>query len=187
MSKYHNDSAHASDPGRIRLAAGRLEAYWEYDTTLMGFSGNFPEFTGMVDEHLQVGDSRAAVLLSVDPVLVAAYTDEIDCVVVLKFPAKIATDFGLQVGTRLLTVNTYNFGNQVVRDLSPGEGNLGNYCNFYPLIAEFLSDNSARIESRKSEIDEAVWARCAEMGQAFIQATPAAIRNGSPFHSNKVV
>ena len=38
-------------------------------------------------EQLLHGDSRAAVVVSVDPLLlVAAYTDELDCVALLRFP-----------------------------------------------------------------------------------------------------
>jgi len=40
-----------------------------------------------ISNHLKMGDSRAAVVISIHPKLViAAYTDELDCVAMLQFP-----------------------------------------------------------------------------------------------------
>ena len=38
-------------------------------------------------EHLEHGDSRAAIVISTDPeLLIAAYTDELDCIAMLRLP-----------------------------------------------------------------------------------------------------
>jgi hypothetical protein len=136
-----------------------------------------------LDEHLQIGDSRAAVVVSRTPLLVAAYTDELDCVALLGFPAQFLDRFGLNVGTRLLTVNTYWAMPQVAADLSAGPAELGRFQNFYPLIAEFLSDDSARIARRKAEIGEPEWERCLALGREYLTRRPGLARDGSPFHS----
>src|SRR5579884_1143605 len=62
------------------------------------------------EQHLYYGDTRAAVVISTDPLLVAAYSDDLDCVVVLKFPAEFVDEYQLHVGSRLLTVNLYTRG-----------------------------------------------------------------------------
>src|SRR5258708_34960921 len=98
-------------------------------------------FAEMVDEHLRLGDSRAAVAVRGSPMLVAAYTDELDCVAVLEFPSKFVKRFALEQGSRLLTVNTYTALPSVAPDLFAGSGSLDRWQNFYPLIAEFLSDD----------------------------------------------
>ena len=58
-------------------------------------------------EHLLLGDSRAAVVVSTNPLMVTAYSDEMDAAILLRFPAFLVSKYALQVGTRLLTVNTY--------------------------------------------------------------------------------
>jgi hypothetical protein len=141
----------------------------------------------MLDEHLQLGDSRAACVISIAPLVVAAYTDELDCIALLNFPAWLVEDHALKTGGRLITVNTYMRGSCVVPDLAPGPRQLRRYINFYPVIAEFFSDNVQRIAARKAEIAEEEWARCQQMGGEYLQRHPNHWRNGSPFWSAQPV
>ena len=142
-------------------------------------------FAEMVDEHLREGDSRAAVVISCSPLLVAAYTDELDCVAILRFPSEFKNRFALQQGSRLLTVNTYYVLSSIAGDLIAGSGSFKRYQNFYPLIAEFLSDNSERIAQRKSQIAESEWDRCLLLGREYLVNRPGVVRDGSPFASFK--
>jgi hypothetical protein len=144
-------------------------------------------FEDMLDEHLRLGDSRAACVTSIEPFLVAAYTDELDCVAVLGFPAWLVEEHNLKVGGRLLTVNTYRRGQRIMSDLMAGSRQLGRYVNFYPVIAEFVSDDVQRIAARKAEIVEEEWLRCERMGIESLQRFPNRWRNGSPFWSDQPV
>jgi tetratricopeptide (TPR) repeat protein len=137
----------------------------------------------MLDEHLRVGDSRAACVISINPLLVAAYTDELDCVALLVFPAWLVDEHDLKIGDRLLTVNTYSRGQRIVPDLDVGPRQQRRWVNFYPVIAEFVSDDGERIRKRKSEIDEEEWTRCDQMGRESLRRYPNRWRNGSPFWS----
>jgi hypothetical protein len=57
-----------------------------------------------VATHLDRGDARAALVAAITPdVLVAAYTDELDCVAMLRFPQELVDIYDLEVGTRLIT------------------------------------------------------------------------------------
>lgn len=132
-----------------------------------------------VTRLLQKGDSRAAMVVSVEPLLVAAYTDEMDCVAVLKFPQSFVRHYALEVGSRLLTVNFYGLG-ELSRDLIPGPRNTGNYGRFHPTIAEFLSDDAQRIATRKAEIGEGEWQRCSTMGMEYLMKKPKIARDGRP-------
>lgn len=86
---------------------------------------------------------------------------------------------------RLLTVNTYARASHVSADLVPGPGDLGQRQNFFPLIAELLSDDEASVQLRKAAIDEAEWQRCHELGSAYLRLNPGRSRDGSPFASWK--
>jgi len=92
--------------------------------------------------------------MSLSPLLIAAYTDDFDGVVILRFPPVFVERFGLAIGMRLLTVNTYFRLPELVADIILGPAELGQWQNFYPLIAEFRSDDGLRIERRKTEIAE---------------------------------
>jgi len=93
----------ASDPGELWLSHEKL---WRFHPEL--YPGRHrPEPDGKyrvaaVEQHLYHGDTRAAIVLSTEPLLVAAYTDELDCVAVLKFPSDLAGEYQLKEGSRLL-------------------------------------------------------------------------------------
>jgi hypothetical protein len=187
MSKYHDDRSHASDPGKINFAIERYRAVEPAANGLWGwFHRTFRgggQFEEMLAEHLLLGDSRAACVVSLEPLLVAAYTDELDCIAMLQFPSRLAAEHALKPGGRLLTVNTYEAGSHVAADLMPGPSNMENYTNFFPVIADFFSDDHQRIARRKSEIPEEEWQRCLAMGADYRRRFPQRWRNGSPLWS----
>jgi len=182
MSKYHDDQTEASDPGCISLCRIKLERFriaLPFYKRIFA-SSQYPP--SLLVEHLFLGDSRAAVVLSVDDsLIVGAYTDEIDCVVLLEFPIELAQEYNLNIGNRLLTVNTYFTGTKVVKDLNEGADSYNQYSNFYPLIAEFLSTDSSVIESRKSEIDDEEWQKSMMMGEITLKSGVSKPRSGNPY------
>jgi hypothetical protein len=172
----------ATDPGEVSLSHARLR---EIQPELLS-SDNGPgadnrkAWVQSIADQLQSGDSRAAVVVNAESGLVAAYADELDCVVLLKFDPGIARAKGWQTGTRLLTVNGYAGKERgIAGDVVFGPRNLGNYGNFRPLIADLLSDDHGRIEYRKSQICEEEWSRALQMGKRALaeRVTP---RDGRP-------
>lgn len=139
----------------------------------------FPQRT-YIREQLQNGDSRAAVVVSIDPLLVAAYTEDLDCVVMLEFPVHFVDDYGLKIGTKLLTVNTYRHGNEIDADLIPGPRARRAWSGLHPIIAEFVSDDEDRINRRKREISQEEWKRAYQLGKAYLKARPGVVRDGRP-------
>ena len=134
-----------------------------------------------MDEHLQLGDSRAAIVLETSPLLVAAFTDDLDCVVILSFPNHLVEEHRLEPGSRLLTVNTYS--EETAIDLFEGPRDHGSWGNYHPAISDFMSDDRDRIEARKASIGEAEWGRCAAMAQRYREANPSCVRSGDPRYS----
>ena len=60
-------------------------------------------------------------MISIEPkILIAAYTDELDCVAMLEFPKEPLREYSLSVGSRLLTVNVYERKNKTDSDLIRG-------------------------------------------------------------------
>lgn len=174
----------ASNPAGVTLSKAKYKKFrdnvgWYYKLLSMCFKFEFH-----VNDWLFHADSRAAIVLQTTPeILVAVYTDEFDCVVILRFPEFVAPWYPLSNGTRLLTINTYENGEVVETDLYPGPGTLNRYSNVHPIIAEFLSDDIQQIEKRNTKISEDEWARTAELAQEYMARPDFKPRNGIPFYS----
>ncbi len=182
MSEYHDDSSFASDPVDISLSHAKLSRFKKRLPFFERLINSYP--AKMLDEHLSFGDSRGAIVMSTTPhLIVAAFTDELDCVVLLEFHKEYIHDYNLTVGSRLLTVNTYSIGKVIASDLEQGPLSYNRYSNFYPLIAEFLTDDLLEVENRKAEISEKEWTRVSDMGKEKIQKKLTKPRNGSPYSS----
>jgi len=78
----------ASDAGKFSLDEQKLRAL-------------FPDFEwtadqlAYLDDVLRLGDSRAAVVASVDPLVVSAYRDELDAVILVRFPDPLVKQYSL--------------------------------------------------------------------------------------------
>ena len=187
--------SHASDPGGITLSDEKLRRLQpELFPGPPGFFGRLlghrtddgpREYRESLDRHLRLGDSRAAVAVSVAPLIVAAYSDELDCVALLRFPRDLVENCRLRVGSRVLTVNTYGGdGTKRPSDLTPGPRDTRQYDNFRALIADFLTDAADRLAERKQVIDEGEWARAAEMGREQLRRGTRP-RDGRPLHCER--
>ena len=182
VPQYHDPNTRASDAVGVTVDDAKLKALCP---GLYGFWGALLKGSELarLKEHVQLGDSRAAMVMWLDPLLVAAYTDELDCVAMLKFPQSLVAQYGLKVGMPLLTVNVYPTGRNQAGDLTPGPQNFGRYPNMWPIIAEFVSSDYPRIEARKQGIAREEWERCWAMGSAYLQQRPGLFRDGTPTES----
>ena len=184
MSRFHDDSTAASDPVKIHLSRRMMRRHWP-PGFFFKLTPLWRRFEAMVAEHIQFGDSRAAIVVGLNPLLVAAFTDELDAVTILRYPDSVAEDHHSSVGDRLLTVNTYIRGNTIVADITPGSLAYQRYVNYFPIIAEFISTDRDRIELRKANIDEQEWQRCQAMADEYLANFPGQLRDGSPLLSQE--
>ena len=113
--------------------------------------------------YLMNGDTQPAVVVSLSPLIISAYSDEMDGVLFLKFPDALADMYGLSVGARLVTSTIYIPGNKPVKDVYAGPYYMGNYCDFTPTVQLFMCDGEDSIRNRTSLFGEDVWKRGEEM------------------------
>lgn len=185
-----DDSSEASKPGRMSLSSEKYAALkpksalgrcvfvvWDLVDLLRIFPGPFR----LMSEHLKHGDSCAAVVVSTDPLLVAAYSEDMDCVAIQRFSSSFVREYGLSAGSRLLTVNFYGCSKEVEGDLVPGMRYTGVWTAFNPLIADFLTDDLVRLEQRKREIEEEEWEYVFELGCAYLDRFPGLYRDGNSY------
>ncbi|MCS0584036.1 hypothetical protein NX784_20775 [Massilia pinisoli] len=131
------------------------------------------------------GDGRAAAVVDAARAIVASYTDELDCVVLLKFDPALAQAHGWRDGTRLFSANSYlSRDGGVAPDLRPGPGDEGRWGNVWPLIADLLTDDAAGLAARKATIAEAEWQRAWDLGRRAL-ADGIIPRDGRPVMSDQ--
>lgn len=135
-----------------------------------------------IEHCLLVGDSCAAVVMSTSPLLIATYSDELDCVAVLRFKKSLVSEYDLEPGSRLVTVNIYERMIHVgdLEDLFLGPKAASSRLRYRPLIADFLTDDVDRLNRIKSGISENEWRETEELGQKYLSEKDAKPRDGRP-------
>jgi hypothetical protein len=170
----------ASDPGMLQISKQRLgELHPELVARPPGFWKSFFGYgsrTGqgychdMLAWQLYSGDTRAALVMKTNPLIVACYISDFDAVQLLRFPqefAEIAVErHQLKPGSRLVAVHMFWNPQDLASDLDTPLNPLTNsWRNAKSLVAEFLSDDSERIRTLHADIEEDEWQRCAHLAQ----------------------
>ena len=124
--------------------------------------------------QLQKGDTETAVVVSVDPLLVACYSGDMDAVVLLCLPTMYGVRRGYQVGISLLTVNGYDGmpkgGNS--QDVYEGPDSSGRFRAYGPIIADLYTADCARLEGIKALIPEEHWDYVMDLGFEYMENNP---------------
>lgn len=173
----------AGNPGVMTVSPVKLRALQPqlFSEARPQDAANRSQWLQLIAEQLQGGDCRAAVVIDADQGIVAAYTDELDCIVLLKFDSSIANANAWQDGTRLLAVNAYSHKDQgIARDLELGPKQMGRWGNFRPLIADLLTSDLSRLAAVKKSIAEDEWLRAQVLGQRAYSGKKVTPRDGRP-------
>ena len=178
----------ASDPGNLRVDPEKLrllcpEVYEPsrgFGAWVDGRIGNRAALRFLVNDQLTHGDSRAAVVVSLAPLIVAAYADDLDCVTMLRFPDEFVERYRLHLFSRLLTVNRFFVGGPTAPDLEFGPLKLSDHTNVQPFIADFLSSDEERLRERKQRISQQEWKRATSLGRRALELRGLRARDGRP-------
>jgi hypothetical protein len=151
---------------------------------LLGLMGAGTELSRL-QEHARNGDCQPAVVIALNPVVVAAYADELDDVALLRFNEPFIAKLGLTVGTCLISANAYfdQTGRTHANDIMKGERSHGRYVNFHPVILNFITRNGNLLEQLRAQIPQEAWERAYELGAKKLAAHPHLLRYGSPFRA----
>lgn len=131
-----------------------------------------------VSRALCYGDTQPAVVVSLAPLLIAAYSDEMDAVVMLSFPDELAEKYSLSVGARLTTSNVYFYGERCAEDIFPGAAFTRRYADFMPIVQLFVGKNDDKIREKVKLFDEAVWQKAEQCAAEHRRAHPDVSRFG---------
>ena len=140
------------------------------------------DLPSMLKDSMKKGDTQPAVVVSVDPLLVACFAADMDAVALLCLPTEYGMLRNYQVGTKLLTVNSYDLDKMNKKrrseDIFEGEHTSGRFRMYGPLIADLYTKNTKRLEEIKAQIPEEVWNYVAELGEEYMTRNPGMARNG---------
>jgi hypothetical protein len=191
-----NSSSFASDPARLRLSDSKLRRLCPglYLSSGLGGFARCLFLDGLgtrefIRDMVAHGDSRAAVVMREHPLLVACYCDDSDAVCVLQFRRDDVGGVVCRVGDRLLTVlnsfvlNRPARAHEVAPDLMQGGAANPRYINFWPLVAEFISEDIVEIERRKAAISDHEFEHCRSLGEEHLRRFPGRVRDGRPDRS----
>lgn len=179
--------AAATSAALMTLSADRLRRIQSkmFDLARWATVDDRDSWMDAIGDTLARGASRAAVVVDAANAVVASYTDELDCVVLLQFDPAMGLVHGWQNGTRLLAATAYFARDQgMAPDLQPGPGDTGRWGNVWPLIADLLTDDHGVLAARKREIDAAEWERAWQLGRGLLTAGVIP-RDGRPLGSRQ--
>jgi hypothetical protein len=126
------------------------------------------------------GGSGPALVMATDPLLIASYSQNIDCVAMLRFPNYLVREYNLRCGSRLLTVLNAYIGDRLARDLEHGPDSRRDCTNFLPFVADFLTDDLEQLAERKAGVAERWWTWTQKLGKRYIQKHGHKARDGRP-------
>ncbi|GAA0691798.1 MULTISPECIES: hypothetical protein [Clostridium] len=182
-----NLHTYASCPGELTLSNQKLK---QLRPDLYGILGLICKakdkyclgFTKIekIKAHIYYGDSQPAVVISLKPLIVAAYSEDLDCILPLKFPNKFVKNYKLKEKSRLLTINIYSEIKDLAKDIILGKNHSGLWGNFSPIIAEFVSNDKNLIEKNKKIFNEDLWEYVYKLGLEYLELYPNTYRDGRP-------
>lgn len=160
MSNYVNENSMASNPGAVCLSREKFKELRDKILRVnplkkIYFNKQFKR----IDQYLRNGDTQPAIVVSVSPLIISVYSEDMDAVLFLKFPEELAAKYGLSVGARLVSTNVYFEGTKLAKDIQTGTGYTHSFVNFTPVIPLFLSNDEGFIRSRVNLFEEAEWNR----------------------------
>ncbi len=183
--KYSDGDSYATCPGRLSVSKEQWNDIKKFYK--LGFIQKIllHFWRARVKEHICYGATDPAMVMSVNPLLIAAYAEDMDAVVMLEFPDGYAAKYNLKKYDRLITVNTYRYKleytDKVAEDIFCGKNYTEDFIDFYPLIGEFLSKDVQKMESYIKDIPESLWGYVKQLGEDYLKNHKDLKRDGFGF------
>jgi hypothetical protein len=190
--KSIDENSYASSPGSVSISEEKLR---NLRPDLYGVKGGIKGaiykiligFTQKreIKEHIFYGDSQPGIVMSKIPLIIVAYSEDLDCIVPLKFPDEYAEKYMLEEKTRLITINTYMRGTEIQRDIILGPNNNQRWNGYSPIIGQFITDDIDILAKKKEDINEEMWDYVYKLGLEYREKHSNIYRDGRPIFSQK--
>lgn len=178
--RYTDSNTRADNPGSIRLSGRKLRQVKKLICTSELEKAYFKKRIPVIKEFVKYGDTQPAYVMSASPLVISSYSDEMDAVVMLRFPDVLAKEYALSQGDKLVTVNTYRWleGHEIAPDIFVGENYLYRYSNCQPIVPLFISGNRKLLEQKLTLFDDETWAMVWQKSLQYVAEHPDLMRDG---------
>jgi hypothetical protein len=178
LEELRNNSF-ASDTLGARLSTKKAKFMWP---ELFNFWGNPKkveegdlDILKAFDECLQFTDSNAAMVISINPLRIACFSDEMDGITMLEMPQRFVAKYDLKVQTRLICINTYRSTGEFESDILH-RNPRGVWDDVGSTVADFITDDINQLNRRKSEISAEQWELIYVLGTLYYKILPELCR-----------
>ena len=117
---------------------------------------------------LMFSSTNPAMVMSIDPLLIAAYSSDIDAVAMLQYPQQMLEIYNLEKYDKLITVNGYLTA-VIHKDLFPGPESSRTWKDFFPTIVDFLTSDYIQLRKHKQNIPEVLWNYVKCLGEDYLK------------------
>ena len=135
-----------------------------------------------IQKYIRDGEIQPAYVFNIDPLVISAYNDTIDNVILLEFPNDFVDKYNLKLGDRLLTSNVYwpkpktKYG-----DILPGVSNNMMFSDVYPFLLKFLvkdDDITGEEFVKENKFSEFIWNYIENLTYAYYKFSKGTHRDG---------
>lgn len=164
----------AENQSKLRVSYRKFYGIRKLICTEFSQRFNYDMMMSSLAEILKFGDTQPAIVYSAKPLVVSAYSDELDAVLFLEFPDELTDKYELSRGDRLTTACTYTpFGyGDPATDIDPGEKRSGQFIDFTPVVQLFYGANDKKIKAKTELFTEETWQRVTELTEARAPSAP---------------
>lgn len=182
MGKYVDPNINAEVRGDLKISKKMLKVACPSMFGLFGIKlTNFETYKRMC-EYISLGDTQPAIVYNISPFLVAAYSDEMDAVVMVRFDESLIERYNIVERQRMISVNIYtdgkSYGMDIPKDIKIGSGYLNRWTDFTPHIGDLLSNNIEIIQNHKMNISEEKWHYVEQLAEEYAYNNPGIYRYG---------
>lgn len=183
MGRFTDSSTIAEESGNLKISKKMLKAACPIMFGCFGIKQRYSTTYKRMCEYMALGDTQPAVVYSLSPFLVAAYSDEMDAVVMVRFDEILTSKYNIIKGQRMISVNIYTDGKrfdiEIPKDITIGPGYLNRWTDFCPHIGDLLSDDIKIIDNHKMNIPENKWLHVERLAEEYEKNNPGIFRDGS--------
>lgn len=177
---YMDQSTFASDPGNVSLSKRKFKTLRDEVLKIPFLKRkDYNKQYERLNQFLSYGDTQPAIVCSIDPLIISAYSDEMDAVLLLRFPDIMRQMYHLETGMRLVCSNVYFRDPDIAYDIKVGEDYQERYTDFQPMVQLFLADEEELIRNRVLLVEEETWERVEQLtGERLQRINRIGTRNG---------
>jgi len=109
-------------------------------------------------KYINMGDIQPAFVYSINPLIIACFTDEFDDVILLSYPQEYIEKYNLKENDKLVTSNVYWAKNKTpYKDIVPGILGSQRYKDIYPMVLNFLVSEEDEIVEYTKLFSNYIW------------------------------